>query len=250
MNENIVLSKETISRLIKDVKEIIKTPLTDHGIHYIHDETDILKGQAMIIGPKDTPYENGFYLFNFTFPQNYPHSPPIVKYCTNDGITRFNPNLYKCGKVCLSVLNTWRGDQWTGCQTISSILLVLCTVLNETPLLNEPGITKEHKDYDNYNEIITYKNFDIAIIHILSHPSINEEFSKFMPFMQKHFIDNFKNIIEKISNHMVTYENTKYVSTGLYTIYILIKYSDLHKRMLHLYHTLSKNEIDKKIELK
>lgn len=28
---------------------------------------------------------------------------------TGGGKIRFNPNLYACGKVCLSLLGTWRG---------------------------------------------------------------------------------------------------------------------------------------------
>ena len=53
------ISKDTINRLIRDVKQIIKSPLTDNGIYYIHDDVDILKGYAMIIGPSDTPYFGG-----------------------------------------------------------------------------------------------------------------------------------------------------------------------------------------------
>ena len=51
-----VLSKNTIKRLLQDVKQIIKNPLNDNGIYYIHDDTDMLKGYALIIGPEDTPY--------------------------------------------------------------------------------------------------------------------------------------------------------------------------------------------------
>ena len=35
-------------RLVNDIKDIIKNPLTDHGIYYVHDEIDILKGIAVI----------------------------------------------------------------------------------------------------------------------------------------------------------------------------------------------------------
>ena len=133
-NENTVtLSSTTVKRLAKDVREIMKNPLTANGIHYVHSDSDMLRGQALIIGPSDTPYEQGYYFFDFYFPSDYPHNPPTVKYRTNDTVTRFNPNLYKCGKVCVSVLNTWHGEQWTGCQTISSVLLTLCTVLNTHP---------------------------------------------------------------------------------------------------------------------
>ena len=95
-NSVTIIKKETISRLIKDVKEIIKNPLESHGIYYKHDDEDLLKGKALIIGPQGTPYENGFYLFEIIYPSNYPYSPPKIIYKTNDGLTRFNPNLYKC----------------------------------------------------------------------------------------------------------------------------------------------------------
>ena len=60
----ITITKETIKRLVKDVKELIKTPLTSHGIYYKHNNEDMLRGQAMIIGPSDTPYEHGYYFFD------------------------------------------------------------------------------------------------------------------------------------------------------------------------------------------
>ena len=67
MNENVVITKETLSRLVHDVKDIIKNPLTDHGIYYHHDDGDMLKGYALIIGPSETIYEGGFYLFRFKY---------------------------------------------------------------------------------------------------------------------------------------------------------------------------------------
>ncbi len=175
------ISKETISRLLKDVKHILKNPLVDNGIYYIHDDVDMLKGYALIIGPNDTPYFGGNYFFEFSYPTDYPHSPPKVKYLTNSNNIRFNPNLYVCGKVCVSLLNTWSGDQWTSCQTISTVLLTLCTLLCENPLLNEPGVIKGHKDLENYNEIIEFANLDIAICDI-----VNKKKNIFL-----HFFENF-----------------------------------------------------------
>jgi len=58
-----VISKDTFRRLIKDVKELVLSPLHSHGIYYIHNEADILKGKALIIWPFETTYENGYYLF-------------------------------------------------------------------------------------------------------------------------------------------------------------------------------------------
>ena len=57
------ISKETINRLVKDIKQIRENPLHDNGIYYYHDDNNILKGYALIIGPKNTPYNYGYYLF-------------------------------------------------------------------------------------------------------------------------------------------------------------------------------------------
>ena len=50
-----VITKDTITRLLRDVRTIIKNPLTSNGIYYTHDDEDMLKGYAMIVGPSETP---------------------------------------------------------------------------------------------------------------------------------------------------------------------------------------------------
>ena len=158
------INNETIRRLANDVKYLLKNPLTNENIFYKHDEENILKGYALLIGNNDTPYAYGYYFFEFNFTENYPYEPPKVIFLTNDGKMRFNPNLYTNGKVCLSVLNTWKGEGWTSCQSIYSILLILSTVLSKTPLLNEPGINEDNPNIDKYNLLISYKNIEYSII--------------------------------------------------------------------------------------
>lgn len=74
--------------------------------------------RALIIGPADTPYANGCFLFDIFLPNNYPDVPPMVQYLTTGGgRVRFNPNLYENGKVCLSLLGTWAGPSWDPAQS-------------------------------------------------------------------------------------------------------------------------------------
>jgi ubiquitin-protein ligase len=193
-----VVSRETIHRLLSDVKYIYKNPLTDNGIYYTHDDSDIMKGYAMIVGPEDTPYFGGYYFFEFNFPTDYPFSPPKVTYMTNNGLTRFNPNLYKCGKVCVSILNTWSGDKWSACQTINSILLTLCSLLNDSPLLNEPGQTIASKDYVSYQKSIEFMNIDFAICGLID-KSVNRipaQFIHFYSSMKELFFKNYDKLLD------------------------------------------------------
>ena len=196
------ISSVCVKRIMKDIYDIRENPLTDHGIFYEHDEEDILKGKFLIIGNNDTPYSYGYYLFDITFPENYPFSPPICRGITNDGITRFNPNLYRDGKVCLSILNTWSGEQWSGCQSISTILLNICSnIFVDNPLLNEPGIPKLHYNIPIYNEIISYKNIDFSIVSQLKNMYIQDKYPIFYNIMKQKFIENYKNIVSNIQKN-------------------------------------------------
>jgi ubiquitin-conjugating enzyme E2 Z len=261
MNGETFVSKDAMRRIISDIKEIRKNPLTSHGIYYEHDETDMLKGRALIIGPADTPYADGFYLFKFQFPANYPHVPPKVEFCTNDGYTRFNPNLYRTGKVCLSILNTWKGEAWSGCQTISSVLLAMCTILNNEPLLNEPGVCKTHRDFEAYNAIIQYKNIEVAIFGMLAsvagpasvltnvsaasvtgpatvseaNPTVSEanvsEFAIFGDYMREHFQKNKEKIRQRIID-IIKNGGEQLYSIDVYKMVVQTNYSELLERFL------------------
>tara|TARA_B100001093_G_scaffold260939_2_gene249346 strand:+ start:1815 stop:2555 length:741 start_codon:yes stop_codon:yes gene_type:complete len=175
------------------------------GIYLHINEENIFHNYALIIGPKNTPYFGGFYLFEIKFPRNYPEKNPSVKLLTTGGNIRFNPNLYENGKVCLSILGTWPGPGWKNIMNLRSVLLSIQSLLNEFPIKNEPGY-EDIKSDDiisiTYNKYLTYYNFKIAIISIL------KEFSKDNPEKSQFYIFK-KEIIEE------TKKNYKYLSNDL-----------------------------------
>lgn len=228
---NFVISKKNLKRLLKDVAEVIKNPLVDEGIFYAHDEMDMFKGYAMIIGPEGTPYEGGYFFFKFKFSNEYPFKPPKVIYCTNDGTTRFNPNLYKTGKVCVSILNTWKGETWTSCQNIRSVLLTLVTLLNDNPLTNEPGFLPSNKYCARYKRQIEYMNFKIAIMRTIKfeESSIPPEFIGFKPIIKKHFKENKELVQQRISSLVNSEYDNKEDYVSVYNMRITYNYSKLKR---------------------
>lgn len=222
----VVVSRETIQRLLSDVKYIYKNPLTDNGIYYTHDDSNIMKGYAMIVGPEDTPYFGGYYFFEFEYPNDYPFSPPKVKYMTNNGVTRFNPNLYKCGKVCVSILNTWSGDKWSACQTINSVLLTLCSLLNHSPLLNEPGQKETMTDFIPYQKSIEFMNINFAICSMLDNTlnCVPKNFLHFNSFMKDHFLKNYDKILAIVEKNINI--NETYI-VNIYRMNTHVNYSTL-----------------------
>ena len=186
-----VYTDTAIRRIRLDYKNV--KSLESEGLFWIPDETTIGHGYAVIFGSKGTPYYGGAFCFEVTFPNNYPFTPPTFTYLTNDGRTRFNPNLYKNGKVCLSLLNTWPGEPWSGVQTLSSILQSIQTaVLNTEALRNEPAYDKlsVHTDIPVYDRLVQHAVVETAIIGYLKHPpsylqpiynSFKENFMKIKP---------------------------------------------------------------------
>ena len=109
------------------------------GIYYKPDEANILKGTALIIGPDNTPYEGCPLLFSVEMTREYPFKSPSVTFITSDGLTRFHPNLYVTGKVCLSILGTYPGPSWTSAMNLQSIFMSILSLLTANPITNEPS---------------------------------------------------------------------------------------------------------------
>jgi ubiquitin-conjugating enzyme E2 Z len=232
------MSNPNLARLFRDIHQIIKYPLCDNGIYYAHDETDFTKGYAMIVGQPNTPYFGGYYLFELVYPANYPFSPPKVTFFTNKDNIRFHPNFYQNGKVCISLLNTWKGEQWTSCQTISSVLLTLCSVFGENPFLNEPVSQQIHQNnVQSYNELIEYANLDIAVCDVLllklqlSVPFYDHFYSTMRELFVKHF-DQFIKFVEMKQTHAEESETpNKKVYTPYYEMVGILDFNQLTQKL-------------------
>uniref|UniRef100_A0A452ICR9 Ubiquitin-conjugating enzyme E2 Z n=1 Tax=Gopherus agassizii TaxID=38772 RepID=A0A452ICR9_9SAUR len=152
----------------RDIMSIYKEP--PPGMFVVPDPHDMTKIHALITGPFDTPYEGGFFLFLFRCPPDYPIHPPRVKLMTTGNNTvRFNPNFYRNGKVCLSILGTWTGPAWSPAQSISSVLISIQSLMTENPYHNEPGFEQERHpgDSKNYNECIRHETIRVAVCDML-----------------------------------------------------------------------------------
>jgi len=224
--------KSALKRIMNiDMRRIQNSELNNNGIYIEFDESNILNAKALIIGPKDTIYEDGFLFFTILFPNNYPYSPPEITYKSQNKI-RIHPNIYVNGKVCLSILGTWSGPSWTPAMDITNILLTIQSLLDNNPLCNEPGYEIENNTkknstlHKNYNKVIKFNTIDNLILDNL----INnfEDFNIFKNIMMEHFKKNYESIIKNIKNN---YDIKEYIKIGLYNINTLIDYKPLIKKI-------------------
>eukprot|EP00123_Amoebidium_parasiticum_P007408 comp18104_c0_seq1/m.18756 comp18104_c0_seq1/g.18756 ORF comp18104_c0_seq1/g.18756 comp18104_c0_seq1/m.18756 type:complete len:432 (-) comp18104_c0_seq1:522-1817(-) len=129
--------------------------------------------RAVIMGSPDTPYGFGMFHFDITVPNDYPQRPPrVVITTTNQGLTRFNPNLYADGKVCLSILGTWEGEsgeQWSAVHNIQAVLRSIQSLMHTHPYRNEPGYDKEGDEptHKKYNDKIKHETIRVAVCGVI-----------------------------------------------------------------------------------
>ena len=156
---------------------------------------------------------------------------------TNGYNIRFHPNLYRNGKVCLSLLNTWRGDQWTSCQTISSVLLTISSIFTEDSLIHEPGITPSDPDVAIYNKIISYYTI-LVTCDIIKEKIKSNFFSMFKSIMNDYFRKNYSDMKKYIDNKIVMYPEERMYKTRVYHMNVVVDYNIALKAINTAYNSL------------
>lgn len=86
-----------------------------------------------IPGKRSTPWEGGLYRGQMLFKDDYPSTPPKVKFVAPNF---FHPNVYPSGTVCLSLLD--EDKDWRSAITIKQILIGIQDLLND-PNINSPA---------------------------------------------------------------------------------------------------------------
>lgn len=69
---------------------------------------------AVIIGPADTPFEDGTFRLVMQFEEQYPNKPPQVKFISQ----MFHPNVYATGELCLDILQ----NRWSPTYDVAAVL--------------------------------------------------------------------------------------------------------------------------------
>ncbi|OAL36383.1 hypothetical protein AYO20_04279 [Fonsecaea nubica] len=153
----------SLKRLVKE-HQILAMSLPEGEIYVRTYESRMDLLRCLIIGPRDTPYENAPFLIDLQLPAKFPEEPPVAHFHSwTGGLGRINPNLYEEGKVCLSLLGTWSGEneseKWSNKATLLQVLVSLQgLVLVKRPFYNEAGFEGyEHdkayaRESDSYSE--------------------------------------------------------------------------------------------------
>ena len=111
-------------------------------------KSNMFDWNAVIMGPKNSPYDG--YLFKFTihFENDYPNTPPKVK-CVSPVK---HMNISSSGNVCVQSITNQ--DKWNEIKDVSSILLSIFVIFKKP----NPGSPYDHNLADLFrNDIKKYE---------------------------------------------------------------------------------------------
>ncbi len=197
-------------RAAADYAELQKPLYAEARIFYSANDQNIRQGHACIFGPEGTPYEDCPMLYSFDIVKEFPFEPPKVQFLTYDGETRFHPNMYKEGKVCLSILHTWDGPKWASTMRLSTVLLTLQSIMDTKPLMHEPGyaagLGEIHYLYAQWVE-------HSCMRYIVARAESLQQ-GKTQPIAFEPFIETFKKLLPGILERLERRLRAKLVETG------------------------------------
>ncbi|KAH8694898.1 putative ubiquitin conjugating enzyme [Talaromyces proteolyticus] len=147
-------SKSTTQRLLKELKEYASNP-NEVLLHLgpVSDE-DLLHWEAVLKGVQGTPYEGGLWQLNIEVPNNYPLSPPIIRFKTRIS----HPNIsFTTGEICLTLLTS---EHWSPVYTISTTLSAVHQLLTDprpdSPLNVDVAALLRDGDVPGWESIVRY----------------------------------------------------------------------------------------------
>ncbi|ELQ41173.1 ubiquitin-conjugating enzyme [Pyricularia oryzae Y34] len=101
---------------------------------------------AVIIGPGDTPFEDGTFRLVMHFEEQYPNKPPSVKFISQ----MFHPNVYATGELCLDILQ----NRWSPTYDVAAILTSIQSLLNDPNTGSPANVEASNLYKDNRKEYI------------------------------------------------------------------------------------------------
>ena len=160
-------------RCLKRVARDVATIRRDHATNLFAEQREAVATtvDCVVCGPEGTPYYGGLFHFRVEHPHSYPvENPTCTNLTTGQGRVGFNPNLYRTGKVCMSILGTWVGPGWNPSHSLSSVLLSIQSLMNDQPYCNEPGREGVARDDPNnlaYDAFLKYATLKFACVDVL-----------------------------------------------------------------------------------
>ncbi|TPR07930.1 Amidase family protein [Aspergillus niger] len=145
--------------LMNEYKTLSQEPWVNIDV----DEQNLLHWTiGLIVLNPDSLYYGGYFKAIMKFPSNYPYSPPEFRFIR----PLYHPNIYKDGKLCISILHAPGEDEmsgelaserWSPAQRVESVLISILSLLDDAEISSPANVDASvmlRKSPDEYKSIV------------------------------------------------------------------------------------------------
>ncbi|PYH70016.1 putative ubiquitin conjugating enzyme (UbcC) [Aspergillus vadensis CBS 113365] len=145
--------------LMNEYKTLSQEPWVNIDV----DEQNLLHWTiGLIVLNPDSLYYGGYFKAIMKFPSNYPYSPPEFRFVR----PLYHPNIYKDGKLCISILHAPGEDEmsgelaserWSPAQRVESVLISILSLLDDAEISSPANVDASvmlRKSPDEYKSIV------------------------------------------------------------------------------------------------
>lgn len=146
-------SRGTAQRMLLRMYKKLQDDPSDYFSCGLIDENPF-RWRCTIIGPAKSPYEGGMFPAELTFTEDFPNSPPEMRFVC----PMWHPNIHaQTGKVCISILHKPGNDpleyelsqeRWLPIHTVETIIVSVISMLLD-PNCESPLNVEAAKDFRN-----------------------------------------------------------------------------------------------------
>eukprot|EP01084_Bolivina_argentea_P227979 385124_1 len=166
-------------RIKKELKDLEASPIEYCNAAPINAE-DLFHWTGTIIGMENTPYKDGIFYFDITFPKDYPFKELTIKFKTKI----YHPNIMDNGQIYLFTENY--GSIWSPAFTISKALTRLTNIFME-PDDTLYGFNQQTISLYRNSPTKYWRIANECAVKYASAPSLNVTFFEFPQFTNRKY---------------------------------------------------------------
>ena len=134
-------------RLHDEFSNLSKEPLFSLGCTVGLNNDNIYQWRATMCGPKDSLYKEGLFYIELAFPENYPESPPKIRFLTPIyHLNVFSGADNNLGRICPNFITSWKPST-----NAKEILTKLYTIFYKNELENAFDLDKKEEYKKHYD---------------------------------------------------------------------------------------------------
>ncbi|KAJ8120140.1 hypothetical protein O1611_g10440 [Lasiodiplodia mahajangana] len=210
-------NRGALKRMMSEVP-MLREEKPEYAVFFEKD--NIMSFNAYITAPDDSVYRHKLLKVHINIPDDYPDVNPEVKFFSF-GEARIHPNFYLTGGICLDLLGTTKGRQWSPDFNVHALLMSIRYHLDNDPWKHE--MLSKWQPESRYRVYVRYVTWEAMLLNYF----FSEEFVPAQLYIAKFIRERAARMMEDFFLERTINKRVIYLDNDLYQCEVEVDYETL-----------------------